>query len=383
MGTEIAAERALLATCGVVRREDWRGREGPLGGLDEAGWRRLVAHASYHGLAGLVSRNLDWVAGAAAPPAVLVEELRALRRRVLARNLSRRASAREAAEALAREGIPFVVLKGSALAEESYGDLSLRGFNDFDVMVPRESVEAAYRVARELGYALIRFTHVRDWIRAGAHAAGMSRRDGASLDIHWTLAPELAPEAVDFAWRHCVPPPAGATLPGLRLAPELALVHLAKHFHTSQYCLLKPLVDFHFTARSAAPLDAAAVRRAAEALGLATVVEVAAALAQRTLGTPVSAAWFAGARPSVSARLATRLIDEGLLVAAADRSRLGNWVRYLATAGGPRFTARALAKDLFPPPLALSHFFNAPFTPGMYPSYYWRQLVKVLTLSTK
>jgi hypothetical protein len=28
-------------------------------------------------------------------------------------------------------------------------------------------------------------------------------------------------------------------------------------------------------------------------------------------------------------------------------------------------------------------FFNRPFRASMYPQYYWRQLLKVLTLSTK
>ena len=46
-------------------------------------------------------------------------------------------------------------------------------------------------------------------------------------------------------------------------------------------------------------------------------------------------------------------------------------------------TARSLADILVPDKLSLSRFFNRPFDPRMYAQYYWRQLVKVVTFSTK
>jgi hypothetical protein len=83
------------------------------------------------------------------------------------------------------------------------------------------------------------------------------------------------------------------------------------------------------------------------------------------------------------ARIARKVVDDGLLVNAARRSRIGNWTRFLLAAGGARFALRALAEILVPGRLTLVQFFGRAYAPGMYPRYYWRQLVKVVTLSTK
>jgi hypothetical protein len=383
MGQETNAAHALLLLCGVVRHSDWNGQEAELAHLHAKEWRHLVVRATHHGLAGLASRNLDWARERRAIPVPVAEALATIRLQVLTQNLKRRAAARQVANALQREGIPFIVLKGVALAEETYGDLSLRGFNDFDVMVPHEGVEQTYRLARELGYGLIGFTNIQDWIRAGAHAAGMMRRDGVGLDIHWTLGPDLPPDSAAVVWKNCVAAPDHATLPGLRLSPEMSLVHLAKHFHTGQYVLLKPLVDFHFTSRTAGSIDQAALHRAAKALNLVPVVQIAAVVAARAIGTPLAVSMRDESAPGWAVRVAARVLTDETLVNAAERSRIGNWLRYLAAAGGPEHALREIGTEFFPGPFALARFFNAPYRFGMYPLYYWRQLVKVLTLSNK
>lgn len=373
------ADRALLGICGVVQPEDWRTRGAALAALTEPDWRRVFAQATHHGLAGLVSRNLEWQTAVAVPPAIS-DALATRRLQVLAQNLARRAAARRAADALASRGIPFVALKGVALAEEAYGDLGLRACNDFDVLVPRESVEGAYAVAVELGYVLTRLTHVRDFVRAGSHAAGMTARDGSCLDIHWTIGPDLPARAVELVWKHAVAAPAGAGLPGLRLPPELALIHLAKHFHANQYRMLKPLVDFHFVHRTAAALDDGLVTTLARSMGLESLVDTAAVLRARALDAPRE--WLPhGGKPAWSARLARVIVTDDLLVSSAERPRIGNWLRYLAAAGGARFTARGVRKGLLPAPLVLEQFFNEPYRARMYPRYYWEHFLKVFTLS--
>ena len=383
MFPETNAARALLLLCSVVRHGDWVGQEDELAQLSAEQWKRLAARATHHGLAGLVSRNLDWARERRAISVPVAEELAARRRQVLTQNLARRAAARQVSDILRREGIPFIVLKGVALAEETYGDLSLRGFNDFDVMVPHERVEQTYRLARDLGYGLIRFTKVQDCIRAGGHAAGMSRRDGVSLDIHWTLGPDLPPGSAAIVWNSCVAAPENATLPGHRLSPEMSLVHLAKHFHTGQYTLLKPLVDFHFTVRTAVSIDQSALLSTAQSLDLVSIVQIAAVVAARAIGTPLPVPMHDAGKPGWAARVAARVLPDAMLVDAAEKSRIGNWLRYLAAAGGPEHTLREIGREFFPGPLALAQFFNAPYRFGMYPSYYWRQLAKVLTLSSK
>ena len=117
-------------------------------------------------------------------------------------------------------------------AEEVYGDLSLRGFRDCDIMVPQDRLNEAYGIALDLGYALGQFDHVRDFVTLGAHAAGMVHRDGTGLDLHWSIATDvLAPEKLAIIWEHCRPSGKDSYLPGMRFSPEMTLTHLAKHFH--------------------------------------------------------------------------------------------------------------------------------------------------------
>jgi hypothetical protein len=83
------------------------------------------------------------------------------------------------------------------------------------------------------------------------------------------------------------------------------------------------------------------------------------------------------------ARLARRIVSDDLMLRAHNQSRLENWIRYLLAAGTLSSSARSFLAALIPGRLVLVQFFNEPFRPNMYPRYYWRQLLKVLTLSTR
>lgn len=375
------ADRAFLRTCAVGRPEDWEDADRPTLDLPPAAWQRFVAQAGLHGFGGLAARNLEWARERLGVAAPILADLGRLRAGLMTQNLARKAAARRFAEALASRGIPFIAFKGVALAEEVYGDLSLRGFNDFDVMVPLERVEEAYAAALELRYRLTRLTDVREFMRLGAHAAGMTDPAGMSVDLHWSIAPGLGGKAQrELPWRHARPAPAGSRLPGLRLSPEMTLVHLAKHFHTAQYTMLKPLVDFHVAARRLdGAFDAEMMRALAGELGLRPELEIASALARRTLAP--SGAALDG--ESTAARLALAFVPERLIVDASATSRITNWLRYLAASGSVAATVRSVGETLFPGRLLLAQFFDRPFSPHLYPRYYWRQVVKVLTLSTK
>ena len=53
------------------------------------------------------------------------------------------------------EGIPVTLLKGSAVAQLHYGDLSLRPFNDVDAMVPKEFVNSLLGRLVDSGWELL------------------------------------------------------------------------------------------------------------------------------------------------------------------------------------------------------------------------------------
>jgi hypothetical protein len=374
----------FLRGCAVAHPDDWTGQEQALQRLDGDDWKSVVALATHHGFVGLLARNLAWAQDETGFRAPIVDELAALRRSQLVQHLGRRAAARRAAQALARKDIPFVIFKGVVLAEEMYGDLSLRGFHDCDIMVQQERLDEAYGVALELGYVLRQFDHVRDYVTLGAHAAGMVHQDGTDLDLHWSIAPDvITPKKVAIIWEHCRPSASGSYLPGMRLSPEMTLIHLAKHFHSHQYTSIKPLVDFYVTARSLGTrIDVDELAATARALDLLPQIDIAATLCERCFIPGTLPRSLTARKPALRARLAHRIVTNDLLLNAEKRSRLGNWVRYLLAAGSLAASGRSILEVLIPGKLVLVQFFSRPFRASMYPQYYWRQLLKVLTLST-
>ena len=364
---------------------DWEGMEGVLRSLEPAHWRVVVDHAVQLGFAGLFARNLAWTESSLGVSVPVVERLATLRRGQLVQQLNRKAAARRVADAFDGAGIPFVAFKGVALAEEVYGDLSLRSFRDFDVLVPHERIDQAYGVLLDMGYRMPHFGHVRDWVRHGAHAVGMAHPDGNGVDLHWSVAPDLLDaERIAVVWNACRPAAPGSHLPGLRLSPEMTLIHLAKHFHSHQYRALKPLVDFYVAARRlGAEVDSDALVATTRSLRLLPVVEIAIRLCERSF-IPGSLPRLLGNRPAgIQARLAAIVVTDRFMLNSAQLPRVTNWLRFLLAAGGAGAAFRNVIDLLVPSKLLLTQFFNRPFDARMYPAYYWRQLRKVVTLSTK
>src|SRR5581483_446505 len=105
----------------------------------------------------------------------------------VALQLRRRAAAAEVVDTLQGAGVPLIMFKGFALAEEVYGDLSARAFGDCDILVRPEAVaEAADRLGA-LGYRAPAKTDLPDLMRRGEHGVSLRRADGAAVDLHWAL----------------------------------------------------------------------------------------------------------------------------------------------------------------------------------------------------
>ena len=359
--------------------------EPALAQLGNDDWTWLLHKASALGFLGLFARNLGWVAGVSGISPPILPALAARRQGQLMQQIARKAAARSVADALQAEGIPFLPIKGVVLAEEIYGDLSLRAFRDFDVLVTPERLDDAYALLVRMGYRMPHCDHVREWVAQGAHAVNMAHPDGSGVDLHWSIAPDVVDaRRIRVIWEHSRPPRPGASLPGSRLSPEMTLVHLAKHFHSHQYRAPKPLVDFYVASRVLRhETSAQALFAAARSLGLVPVVDVAIRLCERSF-LPGSLAHFAEARPpTTSARLARVVISDRFMIEADERARVANWLRYLVAAGGVRAAWESIVGLVVPSRLLLMQFFNRPVNAFSYALYYWRQLKKVVTLSNR
>src|SRR5204863_7062817 len=123
--------------------------------------------------------------------------------------------------------VEVIVLKGAALAQAVYRDLSLRPMGDVDLLVRRADVATTTHLLAQQGYVPVRAeTH------PGALAEHESeltfRKPGrvdAYIDLHWTLfdSPYYQDRiAMDWFW-NTAQPVSIAGVPTLMLGPEALL----------------------------------------------------------------------------------------------------------------------------------------------------------------
>lgn len=154
-----------------------------------------------------------------------VPKIRALYLRSRARGVLSRETATQAAQLFSKAGVPVMLLKGIALAQEYYHDFGSRPMADVDLMVPEElTIDEIKRIVRGAkGWEYVRRAHVC--------AATFSSPTGVDVDVHRYLS-SLAtfPGATDPMWRDSQQ----ITLDGARdpiatLAAEHHLFHAVIH----------------------------------------------------------------------------------------------------------------------------------------------------------
>jgi hypothetical protein len=136
------------------------------------------------------------------------------------------------ADALARGGIPLIVLKGAALAETIYDKPTLRPLADIDVLIRREQVPAALEVLQAAGYAPPGAAESEGYTLRFENELAVSSRNqfGVAIDIHWSLFDSHYYQRTlshDWFWNSSVPLSGYAAR---MLGPEAQLLHLSTHF---------------------------------------------------------------------------------------------------------------------------------------------------------
>lgn len=201
----LTAEASLLLQVARLRREPAAGEQ--IGALVRSGldWQLLQHLASRHRLESRLYAALDSHAAAGVPRPVFLEMWRR-------HELNARRNARLATEMLRvvrrieNAGVPVLPYKGPVLAEQLYGDVALREFEDLDLLVPvseagkvvallqADRYESADRLPPNAEEALYRS-------RTQYHRAFVNRDTGDKLELHWKTDPEFPVErASDPRW---------------------------------------------------------------------------------------------------------------------------------------------------------------------------------------
>ncbi len=254
----------------------------------EIDWFEFIRLALRHGTLSLTYRNLQRICSDIVPSGVL-EPLRA-------RHIAEAAEARQLAKELVDIlgflgscGIQAVPFKGPALAVRLYGDLSLRGFGDLDILIGEQDVVRARRLLIDWGYA-------PEWVETGEpnqffrdnHELLLYRADGkVRVDLHWRFTGRAACLSGDperFLQHLETISIAGEEVRSLRL--EIYLLLLSMHAAKHKWVQLKFICDIAEIV-AVPDLDWHYVLQEADDLGLKRTLGTGLLLAQNLLGTPL------------------------------------------------------------------------------------------------
>jgi len=189
---------------------------------------------------------------------------------------------------LEKAGVAPLALKGPARAANAYGDVTLRQFNDLDLLVRESEAKRTVAILLGEGYAPRAGYDVGEFDRPGAYEIGMARAgELAEVDLHRRLSPPYFPLTLDGEdlWRRAVRVEIAGTAVRT-LAPADHLLYLCVHGAKHGWPMLGGICDIAELIRvSSIDWDELSVRaeraRAGRALGLGVL------LAHELLDAPV------------------------------------------------------------------------------------------------
>jgi hypothetical protein len=225
-------EKQLLVSCArtrIVPQIAERIREIVAEPLD---WDFVLSEATENSVGPLLEMNLRAVVPDAAP-AVAMERLKITCRANTVRCLFLAAELHKILELFRTAGIVAIPYKGPVLAEQAYGNLTLRDFDDLDIILPQRDLQKAHEVMLGLGYRA-RFPWILSKDSKTALVPGeynyRDEKRRAVVELHTELTLRHFPVAPDidrFAQRMVKVTVAGQEVP--TLAPEDLLSALCVH----------------------------------------------------------------------------------------------------------------------------------------------------------
>lgn len=271
------AERLFLE----MLRPDWpRGFE--LVSADEL--QEAAALAFEHRLFLLVDRRIREHADVFPPGTVAggYEKASRLRRlRHISQALNAERAEQEVLSLLEAAAVPLVVLKGSSLSVDLYGDPHCRTSVDVDLLVRPADVPAADAALVAAGYRRDNDRPLSFWMRRLHHAVYQRPGCGQPVEIHWNFSIpgffNLDPAEI---W-------AGVELTGLRgrLQPAMTLTLLLMHHHLHGCADLRTLVDLVWAFdRHPETMKKGLYERRLHSIGLLVVAGIASRQAEKLWG---------------------------------------------------------------------------------------------------
>ncbi|MGA2411064.1 MAG: nucleotidyltransferase family protein [Candidatus Binataceae bacterium] len=253
-------------------------------GLD---WPRLIQMAAEHGVQPQLYQSLK--AAGAIPPAILT----AMRAQYYGSSLASLKLARGLAHLASRlkdAGVSAIAFKGPVLALKVRGDLSIRQFNDIDLLVRPQDAGRATEVLIAENYWPRHFNpaNAERSIARCYEDEFIRLPDVQMVDLHWDLSPRYFPYGppADQVWRRAEL----FTLEGseVRTMGALDLVlYLAVHGTKHGWANAGAVCDLAAALNADPSLDRLQLLREADEFGCLRMLLLGAALARNLLGAPI------------------------------------------------------------------------------------------------
>jgi hypothetical protein len=152
-------------------------------------WDYLFLLARRHSVLPLLYRSLEGLDG---PPAGFRARLREEFRKNATRNTLVAGELARLARLFESEGVPLLAYKGPALAQQAFGDITLRRYVDLDVIVRRGDARRAGELLESQGYvkpAGLTEAH-EEFLLRRQHNLAYTRDGGLMIvELHWEVAP--------------------------------------------------------------------------------------------------------------------------------------------------------------------------------------------------
>lgn len=203
--------------------------------IRELDWHCIVETANAHKVCSILYRNLQSIP-VDRIPFEINERLQRMSRAVALQNLRIYEELNRILHVLGDSNIPTIVLKGAALAEGFWRNLSLRQMDDIDILVPEILLDQADHLLRAIGYVRNERYRPAEWYKKHHHhlAPLYNSRNGICVEVHRSLVPLEAPFRVNVerVWERSRDFLLGGASCKV-LSPEDMVVHLCLE---SSYC---------------------------------------------------------------------------------------------------------------------------------------------------
>ncbi len=323
-------------------------------------WPHLLKIVHHHQVASLVSRNLEAYAAGSVPQ----DSLSALRTSAVqnAHTCFQGISELVRLTQLFREQqVELRVLKGAPLAVEAFGDATLRGIGDIDLLIRQADIARADEILRSEGYlrsdgdTWLTPRRMRSYIAHQKDFSYDNPGNGVAIDLHWRLFRNrrlpfnLGLDDAGLAWLQLGP----ERIPTLPSGP--LFLYLCVHGALDGWLRLKWLADIAALLRKMSPEQLSATAHAAMERKILPEFSAAILLCQQMLGfEQAPAECLRPAEPTVARilRLANRLLSSNDYCPVRDRISSTTWFLNEFLLHSPvRYRLELIERSLFRPRL--------------------------------